>query len=373
MKNRCFRFPASRRSAAASRIGRAALAAAALALASCWHPAFDPEISGSEAVIRKLGAPTLQFSKDGVKGWEMERAWFLPIAANLPSLLYDTNGLLIRPDNNVLRINAVRFEVATNLADVDLSTGTEYFNAFGDLYTLYASPSGDRQALISSEVIKITHLSSFNPFTDTKYDPPSIHGTFGYGMVRGDSPAHEAVIAWLGYLDAGATVPGYYRSAPPSNWSSGAPVLAPPQNIPFNDHGFVDRTKPGKAFGTSTSYLYLSCSLLDGSKAIFRWNMPPSLQPVRFPEIYGPLIGALSDGRLLAEKDGLLTVLDKDLRRLFSFPAGRLRFVHERWDGTRMISVFTRTVFVETDEDEIGRLKIEVYEIPSLELYKLAN
>ena len=87
------------------------------------------------------------------------------------------------------------------------------------------------------------------------------------------------------------------------------------------------------------------------------------------------MVGALSDGRLLAKKDEILSVLDPNLKREFSFPAGKLRFVHERWDGSlTMYSVFTRTIFVRTERDnDGGRLDLEVYEIPSLDLYKLTD
>lgn len=377
MTSRRFRCPASRGSAArpaAPRLGLAALALASLALASCWHPAFDPDVSGSEAVIRKLGAPVLQFSEDGVRGWEMENAWFLPVAADLSTLPYDPNGLLIRPVFSSLRISSVRFEASTNTGDVDYSTSEELFNAFGNQYTFYIAPDSSRTALVASDFNRITYFSGFNPLSYTHHDPPSIYGTFGFGMVRSSNPPAEAVIAWIGYIDVANTVPGFYISLPGSHWVSGAPSFPAPTNIIFGDHGLVDTSKPGKAFLSGTTLLYLSCAMRDGSRAIYRWTNPSTQQPVRFSEVYGPLVAGLSDGRLLAEKDGILTVLDPDLRCLFSFPAGKLRFVHERWDGSRMISVFTRTLYVRTSKnDNIGRLKVEVYEIPTADLHRLAD
>ena len=117
----------------------------------------------------------------------------------------------------------------------------------------------------------------------------------------------------------------------------------------------------------------------DGSRAIFRWVNPPAAsEPVRYAEEYGPLIGALaSDGRLLAEKDGIISVLDPDLNFLFKFPAGRLRFVHERYDNLidfEMKVVFTRTIFARNNpHDSDGTLLVEVYEIPTASLEDLAD
>ena len=88
------------------------------------------------------------------------------------------------------------------------------------------------------------------------------------------------------------------------------------------------------------------------------------------------MVGTLSDTWVLAEKNGILTVLDNNLKRLFSFPAGKLKFVYERYNtlSGQMTAVFTRTIYVRTESgDDRGRLKVEVYEIPSADLYKLAD
>jgi hypothetical protein len=117
----------------------------------------------------------------------------------------------------------------------------------------------------------------------------------------------------------------------------------------------------------------------DGSRAIFRWVAATAntVDSIRFPEDFGPLIGALSDGRLLAEKDGIISVLDPDLNFLFKFPAGRLRFVHERYDNLidfEMKVVFTRTIFARySSHDDNGQLLVEVYEIPTASLEDLAD
>ena len=65
------------------------------------------------------------------------------------------------------------------------------------------------------------------------------------------------------------------------------------------------------------------------------------------------------------------------LFRSFSFPAGTLRFVGERYDadGGRMLCVFSRCAYLRergSDED-VQRLRLEVYELASSELATLAR
>lgn len=330
-------------------------AAATLALASCWHPAFDPAISGSEAVIRKLGAPIFESSTDIENGYEMAEAWFLPTASN-PI----TAGVLLRRD-------AFRVRIASGTA------GAEAVNVFGDHYSAYARPDGSMTAFLASEPTVGRSISPMNAFPNplpTEVYPAAITATFGIGFSR-MSMSNDARCAWIGY-DTSSNPS--YKTAFWDNLNFMPPFgIGATTNLPFPDHALV--RQPGTAFWTP-GYLYLSCGLVDGSRAIYRWEYPPSaLPPIRFTEVYGPLVGALSDGRLLAKKDEILSVLDPNLKREFSFPAGKLRFVHERWDGSlTMYSVFTRTIFVRTERDnDGGRLDLEVYEIPSLDLYKLTD
>lgn len=351
-------FPAAR---------RAALSAAALALASCWHPAFDPEISGSEAVIRKLGEPTLRFTAEGVHGWEMENAWFVPVAADL-ALLSGTNGLLVRPERDRIRFYPVWFDTPSSWGFPDMMNGDELWNVYGGQAAIHMAPNGNTAAVVIANPLNQSYISPISPPTITPVDFPPNSYTFGSGYVH-DFGINQATFTWIG---VNAALQPLY--ALPGLWMGGAaPGYAGSDVLQFDDFWLV--SSPGLAlYPASTGYLYLSCGLSDGSRVIYRWTNPSTQEPVRFPEIYGPLVAALSDGRLLAEKDGIVTVLDPDLRRLFSFPAGKLRFVHERWDGTRMISVFTRTIFVRTERDnDGGRLAVEVYEIPTAELSRLAD
>ncbi len=370
MTSRRFRCPASRGSAArpaAPRLGLASLALASLALASCWHPAFDPDVSGSEAVIRKLGAPVLQFSEDGVRGWEMENAWFVPVAADLTGLS-GWYALLAQSTETTLRLYPVWFDTALSQGLPDMFNGNDLLNVYGERAAIVMAPNGNTDSVAISNPANQSYISPISPPTSIPVSFPPSTRTFGSGYVH-DEGINQATFAWVG-IDS-AFQPAY---SAPNSWMGGAaPGFGGSNVMIFEDYQKVSR--PGVAlYPDATGYLYLSCGLSDGSRAIYRWTNPSTQQPVRFSEVYGPLVAGLSDGRLLAEKDGILTVLDPDLRCLFSFPAGKLRFVHERWDGSRMISVFTRTLYVRTSQnDDIGRLKVEVYEIPTADLHRLAD
>ena len=356
------------RNRTADRARLAAVLAASAFLASCWHPAFDPEISGSEAVIRKLGAPVLRFTAEGVQGWEMEDAWFVPVAADL-STLSGWFGLLVRPVDNLVRFNPVWFDAAASQGNPDMFNSNEFLNRFGTEYSVLMAPNGTTRAFAIGHPEEGRSISPLSPPTTTVVNYPASVATLGVGFSNDPGAGMTSTFTWIG-IDP-AFLPRYM---PPVVWTGlGDPVFGAPAPLQFPDYLLV--ASRGKAFfPAATGSLYLSCGLSDGSRAIYRWTNPSTQNPIRYPEVYGPLVGALSDGRLLAEKDGILTVLDPNLKRLFFFPAGKLRFVHERWDGVEMLSVFTRTIYVRTESgDDVGRLDVEVYEIPTADLSKLAE
>lgn len=349
------------------RVALGILALAAISLVSCWHPAFDPGISGSEAVIRKLGAPTLQFSAEDVEGWEMEDAWFVPVAADLAPLI-GTNGLLARLEPDRIRFYPVWFNTSLSQGWPDMMNGSELWNVYGDRATIVMAPNGTAASVLIANPLNQSYINPLTPPTPVAVNfPPSLY-TFGSGYVH-DAGINQATFTWIGL---NAVLQPLY--SPPGSWMGGAaPGYGGSNFLQFDDYPYV--SVPGLAlYPAGTGYLYLSCGLSDGSRAIYRWTNPATQQPSRFPEVYGPLVGALSDGRLLAKKDEILSVLDPGLKREFSFTAGKLKFVHERWDGTIMRTVFTRTVFVRTShDDDRGRLDVEVYEIPTADLHKLAD
>jgi len=257
---------------------------------------------------------------------------------------------------------------------VNTSTSLETANTMGDAYLMYAAPDGSSNAFVSTHIsealiVQMSDLSKSSmvlPGTNTQ-------GSFGIGIVA-DSGA-TATIACYAY-DALSFEPEYdTRTAWPGGTPTTAFTIDPGTVLAFSSAAQV--TVPGKFLDTGT-YMYLSCGMSDGTRAIFRWAMATAdtIEPIRYSENYGPLIGALSDGRVLAEQDGIISVLDANLVRLFKFPAGTLRFVHERYDSSSLLMkvVLTRTLFVRTStHDDIGTLKVEVYEIPTADLANLAD
>ncbi|PKL24189.1 MAG: hypothetical protein CVV47_10590 [Spirochaetae bacterium HGW-Spirochaetae-3] len=335
-----------------------AIAAATALTASCWHPTFDPSISASELTIGKLGDPVLYFTVYGVNSYGMEDAWFAPQLTDIP-----TAGLLVLDIGAKLGLRNVSIDAAYH-------TGSTYYydersNSLGDAYLVQAAPDGTAAAFIVTDSGTGRYLD-LTTWTPTDATMATTLGPFGIGSV-----------ALTGANQAALTCYTYPNVSDPQfstvSWSSGAPDLSGTTSMLFANAPAV--SSPGR-FLSAGGYYYLSCGLADGSRAAYRWSAPTILQPTRYPEDYGPLIGALSDGRLLAEKDGIVSVLGLDLNRLFSFPAGRLRFVHERYDATALLmkAVFTRSVFVRTsNHDDDGELLVEIYEIPTASLADLAD
>ncbi|HUW69353.1 MAG TPA: hypothetical protein VMX33_03910 [bacterium] len=346
-----------------------AIAVSALA-ASCWHPTFDPMLSASEATVQKLGDPTVYFTAENVQQWGLDNAWFLPPMVDTPAV-----GLLVMDMGAKLAFRSIpTIDTINHTGWVNTASGFEIPNTMSDAYLAYAAPDGSSNAFVSThiseaQIVQMSDLSNSSmvlPGTNTQ-------GSFGIGVVAESGPT--ATIACYAY-DALSLEPEYEtRTA----WSGGTPTTAftidPGTVLAFSSAAQV--TVPGKFLAAGT-YLYLSCGLSDGSRTIFRWALATAdtIEPIQYTEDYGPLIGALSDGRLLAERDGIISVLDANLVRLFKFPAGTLRFVHERYDSlnARMKVVFTRTFFVKTStHDDIGTLKVEIYEIPTADLANLAD
>jgi hypothetical protein len=346
-----------------------AIAVSALAT-SCWHPTFDPMLSASEATIRKLGDPTVYFTAENVQHWGLDNAWFLPPMVDTPTV-----GLLVIDMGAWIAFKSVpMIDPLNHSAFIDTLTGFEAINTMGDAYLVQADPDGSSDAFFTSNagqgrILPMTALNTSPPALLPNSDATKY---FGIGAVA----LNGSINATLTCFTYQTPLPNYQQKTP---WSGGDPgfVIGPGSTLIFADATQI--ATPGKLLDTtgSTNHLYLSCGLSDGSRVIYRWDPPfTAAQPTRYTEDHGPLIGALSDGRLLAERDGIISVLDANLVRLFKFPAGTLRFVHERYDSlhARMKVVFTRTLFVKTStHDDIGTLKVELYEIPTADLANLAD
>jgi len=346
-----------------------ALVAAVLAsitAASCWHPVFDSLVSASEITVRKLGEPKLYFTSGVEDTYGILDFWFLPQMTDTPS-----TGLLVLETEDSLEFRSFAFiDIVNHQATIEPMNGFETANSMGNSYMVQAYPDGSPGALIAVSPTDGWTTMMWSPAPTTITLPtPTTPAQFGMGAVA-VSGFNQARIAGFAY-------DGLPRYEIFSAWASGDPffMATPVTTLTFSAASQI--AQPGKFLATA-AWLYLSCGLDDGSRATFRWvNPPAATEPTRYPEDYGPLIGALSDGRLLAEQDGIISVLDPDLNKLFKFPAGRLRFVHERYDSLidfEMKVVFTRSIFARNDShDSDGQLLVELYEIPTDDLEDLAD
>lgn len=336
----------------------AATAMTAMMAASCWHPTFDPALSASELTVRKLGEPTLLFSVYGLDSHGMDDIWFMPQATAIP-----TAGVLVQDMGARLGFKGITIDALNHSGYSSYSD--ERSNALGDAYLIQAAPDGSLGALIVTGPSSGTYLELTTWTSSAATMPPTL-GQFGIGSVALAS-ANQAALACFSYP---AMMDPRYSTVSP--WSSGAPDLtASIFTITFSNAALV--STPGRFLSAGGKY-YLSCGQTDGSRAIYYWSISPGFEPTGYAEDHGPLVGALSDGRLLAEENETITVLDSNLQELFSFPSGRLRFVHERYDiaTTTMMTVFTRSVYARGGGGD-GELRVEIFEIPTANLANLAN
>jgi hypothetical protein len=344
-----------------------ALAAAVLfsvIAVSCWHPVFDWMLSESEITVRKLGEPTLYFTSDVYDGYDTSDYWFLPPMSNSP-----WTGVLVIEKTDRLRFKSIpSIDTVNHRAIIDQMANYETPNSLGDAYLVHADPNGNSNFIVvaarASGESRMMTLTTNGAIT-----PPTTDGPFGIGVVAQNLATQATVACFAHPLPSTSQ----FKTV---TWITGAPNLAGPSVLIFTAGD--QATVPGRFLATTT-YFYLSCGMSDGSEAIFRWVAATAntIDAIRYSVEYGPLIGALSDGRLLAQKDGIISVLDPDLNFLFKFPAGRLRFVHERYDNLidfEMKVVFTRTIFARNSpHDSDGTLLVEVYEIPTANLEDLAD
>lgn len=351
----------SHRPCRVARIATLLVALVSALATSCWHPTFDPMLSASEVTVRRLGAPTEYFSIQDVQQWGMDNAWFLPPMVDLP-----TSGSLVSDMGDSLEFRQVWIDGINHTGSINTMIGFSVNNTHGDGYMVQSTTDGTDKAFI----VASSNMGNYLDWTTYPTGPiAATLGPFGIGAVA-QAMTSQVSLACFAY--PAISNPQFIVYTWTGNAAPGFGAT-----IPFNFSDASIAMTPGRLLATtaSTNFLYLSCGLSDGSRAIYRWDPPfTAAEPTRFPEDYGPLIGALSDGRLLAERDGIITVLDADLQRLFKFPSGTLRFVHERYNGTEMKVVFTRTIFLKTStHDDKGTLHVEVYEIPTANLASLAD
>lgn len=166
--------------------GRLAAGAAILLLATaCWVPTFDPEVSGSELAVRKLGEPVAQFTLENMEMDEAEAFRFLPERREVP-IAGIMNGLLITERGSSLSFSGIQFEPG-----FDFAYQSYYWerrpNTFGSGYFAQVSPDGNPTATIVADLPFISAIN-LNPFSSTQPSLPIGTVTLGLGAVpRPDS------------------------------------------------------------------------------------------------------------------------------------------------------------------------------------------
>ncbi len=345
-----------------ARAGLAAAVAAAVAAgaASCWHPSLDPSVSASELTVARLGEPVMAATLEFSSWYDADTLRFVPESAPAPA-----RGLLTASSGTQLTIVGVTADAESGVA----YAGGSYqrYAPLGDATLVVAAPDGSPEALVvagPSEAVSVDMASAEG--LSSPVLPAA--GRLGVGAVA--AGGSSATIACLALPEDGSAEPPSWSAA---SWGSGPVDLAATTALEFDDEALVD--EPG-TFVAVGGYLYLSCSMIDGAGRIYRWPETGGA-PTAFAETYGPLVGALSDGRLLAESGDVVTVLDADAEALFSFPAGTLRFAGERYDAAsgEMVAVLTRCAYLRRYgfDGDTRKIRIEVYELPSAELATLAR
>jgi len=355
------------------------------ALVSCWHPAFDAELSLSMSTILKMTrVSTIEVAEvyardlgvgifmprrvalpeDGIwfSGWgsaDFPFEWTRPLYLS-SGYYHEYTGVASEPFSPAPKLPPVVSMASEAVPSIGGKLEAIVFAARKStlpkgLVRLYTDPSE------TLEPSRIIHLDMAAPDFggDDRY--------VGVGFsVKPGNPAADAGCAV--YFDASTNT----HKLVEFSYASAMPVLEPavdivlPANLDMSSAGFVAR------HGSS---LYLSTYGLDGDPKTYRWLDDDFGTPSALPEITVPLVAVLSDGTLLGSDGSRMTAYGEAGDALYSFLAGPLRFVHERWDGTtgQWIAVFCRTLTIPTKDSGMVTLRFDVFEIPTLQLPSLGE
>ncbi|MBU0928566.1 MAG: hypothetical protein KKA67_12510 [Spirochaetes bacterium] len=362
-------------------MARSALATAcalvAAAAASCWQPYFDPGASASQLSASRMTRISL-LAVPETQRYQAERGMFLPRRSAAP-----TDGVWLQ---------------GADLAGREYATTNAYYLGQASSGSLFYSPGtsfkGDpygepivrmKPAAVDSEPLEAMGmaLDGSDWAAGRLYRPDTVSASIligdtlalptpsrllGAGFAAA-APGSDSLFA--AYFDeslaAWRAIDGDY-----AGWPLGA--LAPvPLTMP---PGFNDSAVQGVGYaGRVGSDYYLCATTADGASRTFRWEGELSAAPAELASIKAPLVAVLSDGTLLARDGSAYQAYGPDGAILFAFPAGSLRFAHERYDAASSAyrSVFARQSFISNSYDDKGTLRIELFEIPTEELPGLAR
>jgi len=325
-------------------------------------PPYDEALKDSELVVRKLGSPARSFSAY-LRGYETRVGYYLP--PRDPAFFRE--GFWIARENGELRVRCVVLDTVSLTYGFAQNSQWSSPERYGD--SVIVLPAAANSSVL---FVVATELGGINPLTRDSYGNLSF-GT-NYAVPNqvgvGVSPLSALVDRFCA-----ASVPAGVFSLTHSNAGSSAAFSGPLWITP----GYSASAPASPAFAALSlgSNLYLSATLADGSLATFKWGAGAwASEPTRLDFIDKKVNGILSDDRLFANGEDALSVYDSAAKTSFTITTGKLRFLYERYDSTSAawVCVFSRTTVVSNSKsDEKSEHRIEIYEIPTANLSKIAD
>jgi len=371
--------------------GMAAAALLVLSLSSCWQPTFSAPLSASETTASKMSRVST-ITVAGMKEYRSEPGLFLPRRVATP-----TDGIWLHGQG----LEGYEFE-STSVWYLYDSLIIDLRNDWAPGFS--ADPTGWPIARMSPAPAPSPVPTAGFPLEAAAvarkdaswgaawlYEPAEPPGSI---QVNNDSPILPGMTRLIG---AGFATDGeatdsmlmVYIDETSQEWFStelSLPLVPPVSLMPhaMTRPGSIDAAElagVGFAARKGTSY-YLSVTDKSGTTSAFRWQGSLEAVSEKLAGITDPLVAVLNgetpEAPVLLASDGMtMTAHAGDGTPLYSFPAGSLRFVHERLDTTgetpRWMAVFCRTMFVRDQEDDSGTFRAEVFEIAVRDLAELAE
>jgi len=349
---------------------------ATLSATACWQPAFDPALSASALTTSKMSLVST-ITVTGMQEYRSAPGIFLPRRVAAPKDGIWLHGSSLAP---------YEFE-STSPWYMRTASAMELFSMWSQGFS--AAPNGWPLARMSPAIDESTPLEALVVATkspswgaawlyQTNVSPTSIALNDGSPILPGSTSLIAAGFATGSPITDSMLMVYYDETA--GTWMAGELSLPVPLSPPVDfttepitmQPGFV--APPGLSIGFAarkgTDY-YLSVTDDGGVTTAFRWEDGLAVPPVKLAGVMDPLVAVLNaapDGTptLLASDGMTMSAYDEAGDFLYSFPAGSLRFVHERWDMTAGVwmAVFCRTMFIRGQNDDNGTLRTEVFEIP---------
>lgn len=346
------------------RISILAFPFAALLLASCWHPAYDPDLVASAQFADRLGKPVDVFSLS-IQGDSSGSGYYLPPRDPASYRL----GFGIGREEGSVGVLGVM--IAPDGSLYAPSWGYGAYDRFGRS-AYFVPTAGDPSSLVvwtnpSEGVVRLTK-SSYGGLERT--GQLSGVGYVGGGTVAASETADRFCLASA----SGGTLSVSYIDL------SGAEAFPAPVSIsavlPSDALVFSEESPAFVALSADGADLYLSGKLADGSAATYVWrDYAFAAAPVRLEGIGRRITGMLPDGRLYAANGAGMRIYEGDGAGRFDLSFKRILYAGERWDaaGGRWLSRFTRATTASVDSGEGREYRVEIWEYPTAELSGLAD